>query len=218
MQQFVTEHKKLEVKGFWFTMFVTITVSIGGIVETIPPFFIKSTIEPVPGVKPYSALELAGRDVYIQEGCSGCHSQMIRPFHWEAARFSRSKNETAYSKAGEYIYDRPFLWGSKRTGPDLWRESNLRSESWHYTHFINPQMDGTLKLTTMPAYPWLYKKDLDPDDIINRMKTLNHFGIYEGENAIYIQNARNELEGKKEIDALVAYMMKLGRDTEILSQ
>ncbi len=189
---------------------MTVAISIGGIVEIIPPFFIKSTVESVSGVKPYTALELAGRDVYIQEGCSGCHSQMIRPFHWEAARFSRNRDESAYSKAGEYIYDRPFLWGSKRTGPDLWRESELRSESWHYAHFIDPQMGGTLSLTTMPAYPWLYKKYLDPDDIINRMKTLNTFDVYKGEYAVYLENARSELEGKKEIDALVAYMMKLG--------
>lgn len=213
MDELMMKHKSLEKKGFWFTVFVTVTISVGGIVELIPPFFLQSTVKPVAGVKPYSALELAGRDVYIQEGCSGCHSQMIRPFPWEAERFSKHEGKKAYSKAGEYIYDRPFLWGSKRTGPDLWRESGLRNESWHYAHFMTPQMGGSLRMTVMPAYPWLFEKSLDPEDIINRMKTLNLFGIYEGENAVYIQNARKELEGKREIDALVAYMMKLGRDT-----
>ncbi len=213
VKHLISRHRALEHKGAWFTLFVTIAISIGGIVEMIPPFFIRSTIGSQEGVTPYSALELAGRDVYIQEGCSGCHSQMIRPFHWEAARFTKDANdERAYSRAGEYIYDRPFLWGSKRTGPDLWREYALRDESWHYIHFLNPQMGGKLKHTTMPAYPWLYERYLDPDAIIRRMETLNYFGTYEGRNAIYLQNARAELEGKREIDALIAYMMKLGRD------
>jgi cytochrome c oxidase cbb3-type subunit II len=215
MKNFINTHRNLEKKGALFTLLVTITVSVGGIVETIPPFFVKSSIEPVAGVKPYSALELAGRDIYIQEGCSSCHSQMIRPFKWESARFTKpDKGEKAYSKAGEYIYDRPFLWGSKRTGPDLWRESGLRNADWHYRHFKDPQMKGKFASTVMPAYPWLYEKKIDSEDIINRMKTLNYFGTYEGENAVFIQNAKDELEGKTDIDALVAYMMKLGRDTE----
>lgn len=209
------QHTDLESKGILFPILVTIAILIGGIVEVVPPFFMSSTIEPIPEVKPYSALELAGRDIYIREGCINCHSQMIRPFKWETARFDPAGvyGDAPYSKAGEYIYDRPFLWGSKRTGPDLWHEGTIKDEAWHYEHFRDPRMGGAQEGSVMPAYPWLYEYDVDPDEIIARMEALNVFGTYEGENAVYLENARAELEGKKEIDAMIAYMMKLGRDT-----
>lgn len=214
MGDWTGEHKELEKNGVWFTIFVTIAISIGGLVEIVPPVLIGSPAPMEDGVKPYSALELAGRDVYIAEGCSGCHSQMIRPFHWEAVRFGdRSMaDEDIYSSAGEYVYDRPFLWGSKRTGPDLWRESTLHDADWHYIHFLDPTMNGKMKDTVMPAYPWLFEKRIPVEEVIQRMEILNRFGTYKGSNAIYLERARQELEGKRQIDALIAYMLKLGRD------
>ena len=202
-------HHILEKGGGRFTILVTLVVSIGGMVELVPPFFLADSGEPMEERTPYSALELAGRDIYIREGCSGCHFQMIRSFRREAIRFSRGLNvEEARSRSGEYRYDRPFLWGSKRTGPDLWRESTLRTKEWHYRHFYDPQMGGKRRHTVMPAYPWLYRKTLDPEEIIHRMQTLNLFETYKGKNRIYLERAPEELKGKLEIDALVAYMMK----------
>lgn len=213
MEQLLKKHQRLEINGLLLTIGVTVAIAIGGMIEIIPPLFIRSSIPAEPGVKPYSALELAGRDIYIREGCSGCHSQMIRPFHWEAVRFGRDDNdESVYSTAGEYVYDRPFLWGSKRTGPDLWRESDLRNAEWHYRHFKDPTMQGEMAYSTHPAYPWLYEKRIDVDETVRSMEILNLFGTYAGENAVYISRARAELEGKREIDGMVAYMMKLGRD------
>jgi cytochrome c oxidase cbb3-type subunit 2 len=154
----------------------------------------------VEGLKPYSALQLAGRDIYIREGCVSCHSQMVRPFRAETERYGH------YSTAGEYIYDRPFLWGSKRTGPDLQRVGQRYSDDWHRAHLNNPR--DVVPESIMPAYPWLLKNDLDSSQIQTRMEGLRYLGHpYTDEE---ITNAPKELQGKKEIDAVVAYLQSLG--------
>ncbi|MCP4077878.1 MAG: cytochrome-c oxidase, cbb3-type subunit II [Gammaproteobacteria bacterium] len=180
-----------------FTIFV---ISIGGLVQIVPLFFQTSTTLPVEGLKPYSALQLAGRDIYIREGCVGCHSQMIRPFRAETERYGH------YSTAGEFIYDRPFLWGSKRTGPDLHRVGERYSDDWHIAHLINPR--DVVPESIMPSYPWLAENDLDSSDIQQRMEGLRYLGHpYSDEQ---IKNAAGSFRGKKEMDAVVAYLQSLG--------
>ncbi len=177
-----------------------ITVSIGGMVQIVPLFFQKSTTEPVENLKPYSALELAGRDIYIREGCANCHSQMIRPFRAETERYGH------YSVAGEFVYDRPFLWGSKRTGPDLHRVGGRYTDDWHRVHLINPR--DVVPESIMPSYPWLQDNMLDMSDIEQRMKTLKILGSpYSDEQ---IAAAPKALEGKSEMDAMIAYLQSLG--------
>ena len=211
--------EKWESDSVKFTVYTTIAVLIGGIFELIPPFFLANTVPKINSVKPYSALELAGRDVYIKEGCNSCHTQMIRPFKWEVDRFdpAGSYGTDGYSKAGEYVYDHPFLWGSKRTGPDLAHESQIQpSPEWHKRHLINPR--ETSPGSIMPAYIWLFEESamVDAEKIISHMKGLEKVGVPYTE-ADY-NNAAAEVSGKTEGDALIAYLMKLGRDTARLEK
>ena len=193
-------HDQIERKPLLLILLVIMVVSIGGLVEIVPLFFQKSTTEPVAGLTPYSPLRLAGRDVYVREGCYNCHSQMIRPFRAETERYGH------YSVAGEFVYDRPFQWGSKRTGPDLARVGGRYSDDWHRAHLNNPR--DLVPESNMPAYPWLAKTNLDPERIVLHLKALKRLGDpYSDEQ---IANAPKELEGKTELDALVAYLQGLG--------
>ncbi len=193
-------HERIEKSPALLIVLVLITVAIGGLVEIVPLFFQKSTTEPVKGLQPYTALQLAGRDVYIREGCYNCHSQMIRPFRAETERYGH------YSVAGEFVYDRPFQWGSKRTGPDLARVGGRYSDEWHRAHLTNPR--DVVPESNMPAYPWLAKTTLDPQGIVPRMKALKRLGDpYTDEQ---IATASKELEGKTELDAVIAYLQGMG--------
>ena len=177
-----------------------LVVSFGGLAQIVPLFFQNSTTVPVDGLKPYTALQLEGRDIYIREGCVGCHSQMIRPFRAETERYGH------YSVAGEFIYDRPFLWGSKRTGPDLHRVGGRYSDDWHRVHLINPR--DVVPESIMPAYPWLAENALDGSDIQAKMKTLVILGHPYSD--AEIEAAPATLEGKTELDAVVTYLQALG--------
>ncbi len=177
-----------------------LVVSFGGLAQIVPLFFQNSTTVPVDGLKPYTALQLEGRDIYIREGCVGCHSQMIRPFRAETERYGH------YSVAGEFIYDRPFLWGSKRTGPDLHRVGGRYSDDWHRVHLINPR--DVVPESIMPAYPWLAENALDGSDIQAKMKTLVILGHPYSD--AEIEAAPAALEGKTELDAVVTYLQALG--------
>ncbi len=179
---------------------VILVVSVGGIVQIVPLFFQSSTTEPVAGLKPYGALELTGRDLYIRESCVSCHSQMIRPFRTETERYGH------YSVAGEFIYDRPFLWGSKRTGPDLARVGGLYSNDWHRIHLINPR--DVVPESIMPAYPWLETTLLDESTIQRKMRALVTLGHPYSEEEI--KAAPSLLKGKTEMDAMIAYLQGLG--------
>ncbi len=193
-------HKMIEKNIGLFIVLVLIAVSVGGLVQIVPLFFQKSTTQPVPGLKPYTAMQLTGRDIYIREGCYLCHSQQIRPFRAETERYGH------FSVAGEYVYDRPFQWGSKRTGPDLARVGGRYSDDWHYTHLMNPR--DVVPESDMPAYTWLADAPADAADIQAKMRTLNIFGT--GYTEDEINNAPKELEGKTEMDALIAYLQVLG--------
>lgn len=193
-------HEMIEKSPWLLIALVVLVVSVGGLVEIVPLFFQKSTTEPVAGLKPYSALRLAGRDVYVREGCYNCHSQMIRPFRAETERYGH------YSVAGEFVYDRPFQWGSKRTGPDLARVGGRYSDEWHRTHLNNPR--DVVPESNMPNYPWLEKNKIDPQSVAPKMIALRKLGHpYTDEE---IANAAKEVEGKTEQDALVAYLQGLG--------
>ena len=193
-------HDQIERKPLLLIFLVILVVSIGGLVEIVPLFFQKSTTEPVAGLAPYSPLRLAGRDIYVREGCYNCHSQMIRPFRAETERYGH------YSVAGEFVYDRPFQWGSKRTGPDLARVGGRYSDEWHRAHLNNPR--DLVPESNMPAYPWLAKTNLDPENIVLHLKALKRLGDpYSDEQ---IANAPKELAGKTELDALVAYLQGMG--------
>jgi cytochrome c oxidase cbb3-type subunit 2 len=193
-------HKALEKNIGWLMVLTFIVVSIGGLVQIVPLFFQKSTTEPVPGLKPYNAMQLTGRDIYIREGCYNCHSQMVRPFRAETERYGH------FSVAGEFVYDRPFQWGSKRTGPDLHRVGGRYSDDWHYTHMMNPR--DVVPESNMPAYPWLADSPADAAQIQAKMKTLNIVG--HGYTEQEIAEAPKMLEGKTEMDALIAYLQVLG--------
>ena len=191
---------KVETNLGLLILLVVLVISVGGIVEVVPLFFQKSTTEPVAGLKPYTALQLAGRDIYIRESCMVCHSQMIRPFRAETERYGH------YSVAGEFVYDRPFQWGSKRTGPDLARVGGRYSDQWHRVHLINPR--DVVPESIMPGYPWLAENKLDASDIRKKMRVLRRLGHpYSDEE---IENAPKELEGKTEMDAIIAYLQVLG--------
>jgi cytochrome c oxidase cbb3-type subunit 2 len=193
-------HEKIEKSPWLLIIFVVLVISIGGAVEIIPLFFQKSTTEPVAGLKPYSPLRLMGRDIYVREGCYGCHSQMIRPFRAETERYGH------YSVAGEFVYDRPFQWGSKRTGPDLARVGGRYSDEWHRAHLDNPR--NVVPESNMPGYPWLATNKLDPQEVMPRMRALKRLAVpYTDEE---IAAAPKELEGKTEQDALIAYLQGLG--------
>ncbi len=191
---------KIESNIGLLIILVVSVISVGALVEIVPLFFQSSTTLPVEGLKPYNALQLSGRDIYIREGCVGCHSQMIRPFRAETERYGH------YSTAGEFVYDRPFLWGSKRTGPDLQRVGGRYSDAWHRAHLNNPR--DVVPESIMPAFPWLAKTPLDSSDIQRKMRGLRFLGTpYSDEE---IANAPKMLKGKTELDALVAYLQSLG--------
>jgi cytochrome c oxidase cbb3-type subunit 2 len=193
-------HEWIEKNPWLLIVLVTLVVSVGGAVEIIPLFFQRSTTEPVAGLKPYTPLRLAGRDVYVREGCYNCHSQMVRPFRAETERYGH------YSVAGEFVYDRPFQWGSKRTGPDLARVGGRYSDEWHRTHLNNPR--DLVPESNMPNYPWLAATTLKPADIVPKMRALQRLG--DPYTDAQIAAAPAELEGKTEEDALIAYLQGLG--------
>ena len=193
-------HEMIEKNPWLLIALVVLVVSVGGLVEIVPLFFQKSTTEPLAGLKPYSALRLVGRDVYVREGCYNCHSQMIRPFRAETERYGH------YSVASEFVYDRPFQWGSKRTGPDLARVGGRYSDEWHRTHLNNPR--DVVPESNMPAYPWLATAKVDALSVAPKMQALRKLGHpYSDEE---IANAAKEVEGKTEQDALVAYLQGMG--------
>jgi cytochrome c oxidase cbb3-type subunit II len=184
----------------WLIVLIVLVVSVGGLVEIVPLYFQKSTTEPVKGLKPYTALQLEGRDIYIREGCYNCHSQMVRPFRAETERYG------PYSVAGEFVYDHPFQWGSKRTGPDLARVGGRYSDDWHRVHLENPR--DVVPESNMPGYPWLAKAAANAGDIGAKMKALRRVGVpYTDEQ---IAKAPDELKERTEEDALVAYLQNLG--------
>jgi cytochrome c oxidase cbb3-type subunit 2 len=195
-----TGHAKIETSNFLLILLTLITVAFGGLVEIVPLFFQTSTTQPIDGLKPYTALQLAGRDIYIREGCYVCHSQMIRPFRAEALRYGH------YSVAGESVYDHPFQWGSKRTGPDLARVGGRYSDEWHRVHMNNPR--DVVPESIMPAYPWLEKNPANASTISAHMKGMRTLGVpYTQEE---IDKAPEELKGKTELDAMIAYLQVLG--------
>jgi cytochrome c oxidase cbb3-type subunit 2 len=193
-------HEKIETSNFLMIVLILLVVAVGGIVEIVPLFFQRSTTEPVPGLKPYTALQLMGRDVYTREGCYNCHSQMIRPLRAETLRYGH------FSMAGEFVYDHPFQWGSKRTGPDLHRVGGKYSDEWHRIHLGNPR--DLVPESNMPAYPWLYKAKLDPDDAAPRMRALRKVGVPYTD--AEIAAAGEALKDHTELDALIAYLQVLG--------
>jgi len=184
----------------WMIVLIILTVSVGGLVEIVPLYFQKSMTEPVAGVKPYTPLQLTGRDVYIREGCYNCHSQMIRPFRAETERYGH------YSVAGEFVYDHPFQWGSKRTGPDLARVGARYSDDWHRVHLANPR--DVVPESNMPGYPWLAKALANAADIEAKMRALRRVGVPYSD--AEIAKAPAELKDRTEEDALVAYLQMLG--------
>jgi len=193
-------HALIEKNLTLMIVLIIAAISVGGLVEIVPLFFQKSTTEPVDGLKPYGALELVGRDIYIREGCSNCHSQMIRPFRAETERYGH------YSVAGEFVYDRPFLWGSKRTGPDLARVGGRYSDEWHRVHLINPR--DLVPESNMPGYPWLERAPADDGTVGRRMRVLRKLGHpYTDEE---IAKAPEVLKDRTEMDALIAYLQVLG--------
>ena len=193
-------HEWIEKNPWLLIGLVLVVISFGGLVEIVPLFFQKSTTEPVAGLKPYSPLRLAGRDIYIREGCYNCHSQMIRPFRAETERYGH------YSVAGEFVYDHPFQWGSKRTGPDLARVGGRYSDEWHRTHLDNPR--DVVPESNMPGYPWLAATRLDPQAIVPKMRAMQRLNVPYSEQEV--RDAPAELEGKSEQDALIAYLQGLG--------
>ena len=198
-------HEKIEKNIGLMIILIIIVVSIGGLVQIVPLFFQTSTTEAVAGLEPYSALRLAGRDVYVREGCYLCHSQMIRPFRAETERYGH------YSVAGEYIYDRPFQWGSKRTGPDLHRVGGRYSDEWHRVHLVNPR--DVVPESIMPGYPWLEETAADASAISKKMEVLRLLGAPYSD--ADIENAPAALQGKTEMDALIAYLQQLGTTIRI---
>ena len=200
-----SKHEKIEKNVFLLIVLTLLTVSVGGLVEIVPLFFQHSTTTPIDqkgnklDVKPYSPIRLVGRDVYVREGCYNCHSQMIRPFRAETERYGH------YSVAGEYIYDHPFQWGSKRTGPDLARVGGRYSDEWQRTHLINPR--DVVPESNMPAFPWLDRPV--KDDIQAKMRALNMVGLHKYSDE-EIAAAPAEIEGKTELDAIVAYLQGMG--------
>ena len=193
-------HERLETHIGLMAILVIAVISIGGLVTVLPLFFQASVSEPVDGVRPYPPLELAGRDVYVREGCYLCHSQMIRPFRAETERYGH------YSVAGEFVYDRPFQWGSKRTGPELHRVGGRYSDEWHRAHLINPR--DVVPESIMPGYPWLAEQELDPDLLRRKLEVLRKLGHpYTDETLDGVPEA---VAGKTEMDALIAYMQGLG--------
>ncbi|OYT88462.1 MAG: cytochrome-c oxidase, cbb3-type subunit II [Burkholderiales bacterium PBB6] len=193
-------HERIETSNFLMIVLILITIAFGGMVEIVPLFFQRSTTQPVEGLKPYTALQLAGRDIYVREGCYGCHSQMVRPFRAETLRYG------PYSVAGEFVYDHPFQWGSKRTGPDLHRVGGRYSDEWHRVHLNNPR--DVVPESNMPAYPWLLANQVDPADMAPKMKALRMVGVPYTDDEI--AQAGDAVKGKTEIEAVIAYLQVLG--------
>lgn len=196
----MTGHDKIEKNIGLMLLLVILVISVGGLVQIVPLFFMKSTTQPVTGLKPYTALQLEGRDIYIRESCNVCHSQMIRPFRAETERYGH------YSVAGEFVYDHPFLWGSKRTGPDLQRVGGRYSDEWHRVHLINPR--DVVPASIMPGFPWLAENKLDKSDIQKKMRAMRMIGVPYTDKEI--ADAPAALDGKTEMDALIAYLQDLG--------
>ena len=193
-------HEKIETNNFLMIVLILLVLLAGGMVEIVPLFFQKSTTEPLAGVKPYTALQLAGRDIYVREGCYNCHSQMIRPLRAETLRYGH------YSVAGESVYDHPFQWGSKRTGPDLARVGGRYSDEWHSIHLNNPR--DLVPESNMPAYPWLAKTPADAQSMPAHMRALRTVGVPYTD--AQIATATDELQDKTELDATIAYLQMLG--------
>ncbi len=194
------QHERVEKNVGLLALFMVIAVSIGGLVQIVPLFFQDLVNEPVEGLKPYTALQLEGRDIYIREGCVQCHSQMIRPFRAETERYGH------YSVAGESVYEHPFLWGSKRTGPDLARVGGRYSDDWHRAHLYNPR--NVVPESKMPAYPWLVENTLDGKDTVAKIEAMRWLGVpYTDDD---ISGAVTAVKGKTEMEAVVAYLQVLG--------
>jgi cytochrome c oxidase cbb3-type subunit II len=193
-------HEKVETNNFLMIVLILLVIAVGGLVEIVPLFFQKSTTQAVAGLKPYSPLQLMGRDVYLREGCYNCHSQMIRPFRAETLRYGH------YSVAGEFVYDHPFQWGSKRTGPDLHRVGGKYSDEWHRIHLNNPR--DVVPESNMPPYPWLEKALLDPNAVAPRMRALRTVGVPYTDPEI--ADSAGQVKGKTELDALIAYLQVMG--------
>jgi cytochrome c oxidase cbb3-type subunit 2 len=193
-------HEKIETNNLLMIVLILLVIALGGIVEIVPLFFQKSTTEPIRGLQPYTALQLAGRDIYTREGCYNCHSQMIRPLRAEALRYGH------YSVAGEFVYDHPFQWGSKRTGPDLQRVGGKYSDDWQRIHLTNPR--DLVPESIMPAYPWLEKAPVDADAMPSHMRALRRVGVPYTD--AQIAGATEEVKGKTEMEALIAYLQVLG--------
>jgi cytochrome c oxidase cbb3-type subunit 2 len=193
-------HERIETSNLLMIVLILLTVAVGGLVEIVPLYFQRSTTQPAPGVVPYNALQLAGRDIYIREGCYNCHSQMIRPLRAETLRYGH------YSTAGEFVYDHPFQWGSKRTGPDLHRVGGKYSDEWHRLHLNNPR--DLVPESNMPAYPWLARTTVDADGIAPKLAALRRLGVPYSDADVAAAPAA--VQGKTELNALVAYLQGLG--------
>ena len=193
-------HERIETNNLLMIVLILLVVAVGGLVEIVPLFFQRSTTQAVAGLKPYTPLQLAGRDVYVREGCYNCHSQMVRPFRAETLRYGH------YSTAGEFVYDHPFQWGSKRTGPDLHRVGGRYSDEWHRLHLINPR--DLVPESNMPAYPWLERSAVDAQAMPQHLKALRTVGVPYSD--AEIAGAAEAVRGKTELDALVAYLQVLG--------
>ena len=193
-------HEIIEKNSALLIVLIVLVIAVGGMVEIVPLYFQRSTTEPVAGLKPYSAVQLAGRDIYVREGCYNCHSQMIRPFRSETLRYGH------YSTAGEFVYDHPFQWGSKRTGPDLHRVGGKYSDEWHRIHLTNPR--DLVPESNMPAYPWFAKNTLDPVDMAPKLRALRKVGVPYSD--AEIAAAGDEVKGRSELDAVIAYLQVLG--------
>ena len=193
-------HERIETSNLLLIVLILVTIAIGGLVEIVPLYFQRSTTQAAPGLKPYTALQLAGRDIYVREGCYNCHSQMIRPLQAETLRYGR------YSSAGEFVYDHPFQWGSKRTGPDLHRVGGKYSDEWQRLHLLNPR--DLVPESNMPAYPWLETAMVDPAGMPPRLRAMRMLGVPYSD--ADLAGAAQSVAGKTELDALVAYLQVLG--------
>ena len=194
-------HEKVETNVGLLAVLIAVAVSFGGLAEIVPLMFQAETIQPLPGVKPYPALQLAGRDVYVREGCYNCHSQMVRTLRFETERYGH------YSLAGESVYDRPFQWGSKRTGPDLARVGGRYPDDWHRAHMHNPR--DVVPESNMPGFPWLEQTGVDGNEVAAKMRALKALG--DPYSDVEIAGAAKAVDGKTELDAIVAYLQGLGR-------
>ena len=200
-EQHHNPHEKIEKSVGLLAVLIAVAVSFGGLAEIVPLMFQAETIKPLPGVKPYPALELAGRDIYVREGCYNCHSQMVRTLRFETERYGH------YSLAGESVYDRPFQWGSKRTGPDLARVGGRYSDDWHRVHLIDPR--AVVPESNMPSFPWLETNKIDGATVQQHMRALQRLG--DPYSDAEIGKAAADVEGKTELDAVVAYLQALGK-------